>query len=478
MRFLHACIILWYLIACARMSITFCGSANLISLRDVPSNLHRDATLVLLLNKQGTEEFAAILKQAQQAQVNAECDLDAFWKRAVQHRGTIVDAFEQLKQAVDSSQCAALVEYDGAVQGIEKALELHVGALQVQVYQIAAHIDGGINLPDLQVDVAHWKPRASLPVFKTAGLRILRDALQAGKCWSFLHPLPNSKFNNAETVDRFDCTLLESMHQFITDAKEDLGRAVFFNHIVSSLPFENQCVATIPVECLVNVDKIATVDSGFAAFLDLGYHAEKNTSITTFSMRTGEKIAKFGFHDSFVPSDLCFVPGTGNLLVAGRWIQQATSTVRCIKEVTLTGDYIRVIYVTKKSYDCIDANANVIVASERNSIDAYHYRTGTVFRRFVSESGIYSVVKLTPDGNCVAFSNEFTQYVTFMALDSGLCVKTYHFPFSRFDRRDIFFLSSGTLVVKVRCPADRREGVVSTDNGSLWNTNSYRVVGI
>lgn len=365
--------------------------------------------------------------------------IHAFNVRALESRAEIIRIFKEFRDVLDASEDKALIDFD-------RAHKLKTDAMTATCDQISTRMKS----VDISVyDLSHDFPSPTVPTFNPAGMNILRETIQAGKSWDFIHLEPDSDMDALALITaRAQCSLLTDMHQFITQAKEELGRTAFSNH-VGAPSFQNQCVATIPVE-IENIQTVTDIavscDASLVAVLSIGTSVKP--SIFVFSICTGDIITSFG-HDGGAPAQfksptsLCFVPGTSNLMVADYG--------NCrLQEVTSTGQHVRFVdNLFENKYCCVDANTNVIVATTKKvpGIWVFNYHTGAYVKTLADHPGNTPVaIKLTPDGTCVATVDAYMPIINFLSVETGLALKVFSFSPSKL--HNIHFVNSDQFVVK------------------------------
>lgn len=379
----------------------------------------------------------------------------------------MVSSFANLREALDSSERAALVEFDGHVYHAVKMLQAQVDAMQVWKRQAVASVTAGAQF-NFTLDVS--LEQVNVPIFNDVGMSALRNEFQAGKCWSV--DLVSDDVAN----DRKRCELIEGLQLFVTEAKEDVSHNVFGKHCGALTQWSCQGVPlfTMAIPGDFSVAGFAVSPDGTMTALTDFF----SNSIILIQNPCGKIIRTFNivlWQNTGSVFGVCFGHTGQSLLVT-------ISNFACIQEITLNGEFVRFIGAGYHGgIRLLDANSRVVVAtasSISNSIYLWDYNSGEFLKdigsKFTKGQSLFEwiSIKLSPDGECVCVVAKNPRSVFMVNLEGESILQISH-P-GNFYPSSVTFLPFGEIVV-----AGKMEGVCTVNilSKDATDVKAHIVVG-
>lgn len=400
------------------------------------------------------------LRNSLRALTTCKKNLENFVETSQTHRDEVVAQFAEIRESLNKSERAMLVNFDSRVRAVMKAMTMELEALGIKAQQIAASIATETMFGVGENDKASTAQQTSELCKATTNLQLLKRNV----VWSTV-PCGGHDSQTYWKMAAFDW--VEKMQCAINSVKS----SVYVQHVETSLctQFQGRCLIETPVENVTG-KACGLAVSGDGRMVAIGDFVKNRIILVSLPCGTVLRcIGKPGKN----PGEfcriwaLCFAPN-GNLLVSDNGNKR-------IQELTLTGDHVRSLTAERRPIRAIHTNSeiDVIVGVSEDSVCVFDWASGDLLRQFGTpssiQSGGYVNIRILPGNKHVAVEESDKRRVQIYTL-LGEFVKDIFIDCHNL--RDISILGSGKIVF-----AEYKDGVGDDSDDGVWKVKVCHMDG-
>lgn len=348
---------------------------------------------------------------------------DALQQKLLIHRKSIIAKFQQLRNALDSSERAALDEYDGHVKAILKQAVVATNSLQVLAEQAVPIFDCVIAPTPVQSGIQQ--------TFVTC--EVVDNTLEylIANCWAITNHCSNdANAIHAMSAETAHVSIFPKFAKTVATQIKANEESITLLQIQAWKHCEKNCSPHFKGILRANFNLPSSKYCGIAVNFNGTIMAITNSvsgTVTFHSLPFGTVTHSLGQEciRKTDPFRIVFAHGskTNNIIVTENSFRKVRLTeVDIVKKVVVR--YVGDNVFTGPVSD-VDCNSEFIVACQYSAVIVFDYETGNPVRRFgvvgarSNELADCASLRICPDGHCVMIGQRENRRVSMFSLRTG-----------------------------------------------------------